>query len=55
MVDVKFVRRLKRNISLKELKQYVLELPDFPLLMRGNRLSVMPVSEAAWDYILKLE
>lgn len=55
MVDVKFVRRLKRNISLQELKQHTLELPDFPLLMRGNRLSVMPVSEEAWEYILGLE
>ncbi len=55
MVDVKFVRRLKRNISLRELKQHVEALPDFPLLMRGNRLSVMPVSEEAWDYILSLE
>lgn len=55
MVDVKFVRRLKRNISLRELKQHVQELPDFPLLMRGNRLSVMPVSEEAWNYILSLE
>lgn len=55
MVDVKFVRRLKRNISLKELKQHTLELNDFPLLMRGNRLSVMPVSDEAWEYILELE
>lgn len=55
MVDVKFVRRLKRNISLQELKQHAEALPDFPLLMRGNRLSVMPVSAAAWDYILELE
>jgi predicted RNA-binding protein with PUA-like domain len=55
MVDVQFVRRLKRNISLHELKGHAELLPDFPLLRKGNRLSVMPVSEQAWDYILNLE
>ncbi len=55
MVDVQFVRRLKRNISLQELKEHSEQLPDFPLLRKGNRLSVMPVSEQAWGYILDLE
>ena len=30
-------------------------LADMQLLARGNRLSVMPVSNRQWDYILKLE
>jgi predicted RNA-binding protein with PUA-like domain len=30
-------------------------LPDFPLLAKESRLSVMPVSEEAWEYILRLE
>ena len=55
MVDVQFVRRLKRNISLHELKGHAEQLPDFPLLRKGNRLSVIPVSEQAWKYILDLE
>jgi len=55
MVDVKFVRHLKRNISLQELKQHADMLTDFPLLRKGNRLSVMPVSTEAWEYILGLE
>lgn len=55
MVDVKFVRRLKRTISLQELKAHAEALPDFALLQKGSRLSVMPVSEKAWEYILGLE
>lgn len=55
MVDVKFVRRLKRTISLQELKTHAVALPEFPLLKKGNRLSVMPLSEEEWAFILGLE
>ncbi|MGB0723677.1 MAG: EVE domain-containing protein [Gammaproteobacteria bacterium] len=56
MVDVRFVRRLKRTISLKELKELADgPLADMPLVRKGNRLSVMPVPKAAWDYILDME
>ena len=54
MVDVRFVRRLKRTITLGELKEHR-RLADMLLLRRGNRLSVMPVTEAQWKYILGLE
>ena len=54
MVDVRYVRKLKRVISLTELKERS-ELSDLPLVRRGNRLSVMPVSKQQWDYILTLE
>jgi predicted RNA-binding protein with PUA-like domain len=54
LVDVEFVRKLERTIALKELKQHD-ALSDMPLLRRGNRLSIMPVTEAQWRYILKLE
>lgn len=54
LVDVKLVRKLKRTIPLKELKQHD-AIADMVLLRRGNRLSVMPVSESDWDYILGLE
>lgn len=54
MVDVSFRRKLKRPITLKELKERR-ELADFPLLRRGNRLSIMPVSAAEWEFILDLE
>lgn len=54
MVDVKFQRKLKRTITLQELKDHA-SLCDMPLLRRGNRLSIMPVTHAQWDYILRLE
>jgi len=54
MVDVKYVRTLSRTISLKELKPRP-ELEGMVLLSRGNRLSIMPVSEAEWEFILSLE
>ena len=54
LVDVKFVRKLKRTISLSELKEHD-AIADMVLLRRGNRLSIMPVSENDWNYILALE
>ncbi|MBI5041760.1 MAG: EVE domain-containing protein [Gammaproteobacteria bacterium] len=54
MVDVKFERKFARVITLDELKTHV-ELADMQLLRRGNRLSIMPVSVAQWQYILDLE
>jgi predicted RNA-binding protein with PUA-like domain len=54
LVDVRFRRRLRRLIPLEELRRHK-ALAGMQLLKRGNRLSVMPVSKAHWDYILKLE
>lgn len=54
MVDIRLLRRLKRTITLTELRQHP-ELRGLPLLGRGNRLSVMPVTAAEWDFILGLE
>jgi predicted RNA-binding protein with PUA-like domain len=54
LVDVKFVRKLKRVIPLTELKQHP-GLDDFVLNRRGNRLSIFPVSDAHWKLILSLE
>ncbi len=54
MVDIKFIRKLNRNISLKELKGYR-ELEGFPLVRKGNRLSIMPLSAAHWKFILSKE
>ncbi|NIM70876.1 MAG: EVE domain-containing protein [Xanthomonadales bacterium] len=55
MVDIRYRRKLKRVISLAELKAHAEELEGFALIRRGNRLSVMPVSEQHWNYILGLE
>jgi predicted RNA-binding protein with PUA-like domain len=54
MVDVKFERKLKRTISLNELKADA-ELSAMALVRRGNRLSIMPVTPEQWEYILSLE
>ena len=54
MVDVRYVKTLNRVISLKELRTYP-ELAGLALVRRGNRLSIMPVSETEWNFILGLE
>jgi predicted RNA-binding protein with PUA-like domain len=53
-VDVKLKRRLGRVIGLDELRRQD-PLAKLTLLQRGNRLSVMPVAKADWDFILALE
>ena len=54
LVDVEFVRKLSRTITLAELKAHP-GLDGMILLRRGNRLSIMPVDKAHWDLILGLE
>ena len=54
LVDVEFERKLSRTISLTELRDQS-GLDDLILLRKGNRLSVMPVSDAHFKRILKLE
>jgi predicted RNA-binding protein with PUA-like domain len=56
MVDVRYVRHLKRTITLTELKEHADgALAGLPLVRRGNRLSIMPVSPEQWEFILGLE
>lgn len=54
LVDMAFVRKLKRVITLDELKPLE-ALDGLALVRRGNRLSVMPVSKAHWQAILARE
>lgn len=54
LVDVKFVKKLKRTITLKEL-QADAALEGMVLLRKGSRLSVQPVEAAHWRHILALE
>mgnify|MGYP002847660921 CR=1 FL=1 len=54
LVDVAFVRKTKRPISLSELKEHP-ALADFRLNKRGNRLSIFPVDKKHWDVVLSLE
>ena len=55
VVDVTYVRHTKRNITLTELREHGPLLGDFALLRKANRLSVMPVSDEQYEYILSLE
>ena len=61
MVDVKYIRDLKRYIPLHELKEIHLEhkanggaLANLALFTKA-RLSVQPLSEVEFEFILKLE
>lgn len=54
LVDVKFVKKLKRTITLKEL-QADPALVEMSLVRKGNRLSVMPVAAAEWRHIVGME
>ncbi len=60
MVDLKYVRHTKRTITLAELKALAADHPagplaHLPLVRRGNRLSIMPVTDEQWRLILDLE
>jgi len=56
VVDVQLKRRLKRTITLAELRARAgKELKGMALLRAGNRLSITPVSDAHWQFILALE
>ncbi len=50
-VDVAFEERFDEVISLTWLKEQP-ELEDCPLVRKGNRLSIMPITGAQWDFIL---
>lgn len=54
LVNVALEWRLARTITLAELKAHP-TLAGMPLLRKGNRLSVLPVTAEQWDYILGLE
>jgi predicted RNA-binding protein with PUA-like domain len=54
MVDIRLVRKLKRIITLAELKSHP-ELRELPLLQRGNRLSIIALTPEQWAFILRLE
>ncbi len=54
MLDVKYIRHTKRNITLSELREHN-SLKEMRLLQKGNRLSVIPMTKREWDYILGLE
>jgi predicted RNA-binding protein with PUA-like domain len=54
LVDVEFVHKFDRTITLAELKGQP-GLDGMILLRKGNRLSITPVSKEHWNVILNLE
>lgn len=52
--QVKFHSKLSETISLEQLKQ-IPALADMALVRKGNRLSIMPVTETQWNFILGLK
>ena len=55
LVDIAYKRRFKHAVTLQTLKAHAEALGDFALTRRGNRLSVLPVSDEQLAIILELE
>ena len=56
LVDVRYVRTLKRPIAFSTIREHADALgEDFALIRRGARLSVLPVTAAQWKLLLSLE
>lgn len=53
LVEVRYVRAFPRTVSLDELRQTP-GLESNPVVRRGNRLSIMPVTPAEWQIVLAL-
>ena len=53
MVDVKLVQAFDTPVTLQELKKHP-ELDGMELLRRGSRLSVQPVEEPFFKYIIQM-
>lgn len=53
MVDVKLVKKFSHIIPLSELKEHK-DLADMQLLKKGNRLSILPITEKQWKIIVNM-
>ena len=54
-VEVKYLRHLRRQVTLQELKAHKDGRLSALDLLHKPRLSVQPVSKPDWDFILSLE
>ena len=54
LVDVEFVRKLDRTITLSEIKE-AKGLDGLILTRMGNRLSIMPIEKKHWNKLLSFE
>ena len=55
LVEMRYVRHLKKPITLDALKAQETALQGCAVIARGNRLSVMPIRAEHWQTILSLE
>ncbi|OQW35677.1 MAG: EVE domain-containing protein [Nitrospira sp. SG-bin1] len=53
MVDIKYVRKFARSLTLDDLRQEI-QLKGMLLLKKGSRLSVQPVTPQEWKHIVSL-
>ncbi len=53
LVDVRFVQKFRRTVTLAEMKREP-ALEGMRLLQRGNRLSILPVEKSHWAHILEM-
>ncbi|MGD9683790.1 MAG: EVE domain-containing protein [Candidatus Obscuribacterales bacterium] len=53
MVDIRYVAKLPREVSLTELKE-AKGLEEMMVTRRGARLSIQPVTEKEWEIVLSL-
>jgi predicted RNA-binding protein with PUA-like domain len=53
MVDIKLLKKLARPVTIAEMRTHQ-ELTELPLLKKGNRLSIQPVSAKQFAFIVKL-
>lgn len=54
LVDIGHVRTLNRVVTLEELKALP-AMADSPLIRRGNRLSILPITSGQWRAVLAQE
>jgi predicted RNA-binding protein with PUA-like domain len=55
LVNVRLKRKFARAVTLEELKAHARgKLKDMVILKRGNRLSVTPVTDTEWRFVLDL-
>ncbi|MDR3625429.1 MAG: EVE domain-containing protein [Ignavibacteriaceae bacterium] len=54
MVDIKLVKIFKKPVTLTDIKNNP-KLRDMKLIQKGNRLSVMPVTNGEWGEIIRME
>ncbi|MFO1258304.1 MAG: EVE domain-containing protein [Gammaproteobacteria bacterium] len=53
VVDVAFTQAFKNILSLKDIKSNP-KIKELPLIQKGSRLSVMPVTPTEWQQILNM-